>query len=405
MAPDLLESHRLLERAQRVDASFMARPGILSELSPTYDAPTFAERASGAYVWDVDGHRYIDYILGFGSVILGHADVRVTSAVQKELASDLAPTLHKRVQVEVCELLVQTVPNSEMALILRTGSDATDVAVRLARAFTGRRGVLRWGYHGWHDWCAERTQGIAFDHRIVAERFPYGDLSAMSSIMSSRGAHIACIVMMPYEIDVPSPGYLAGVRQLAHRHGALFILDEVRSGFRLALGGAQEYFGVTADLVAVSKAMANGYAISAVVGRRDVMRVVSRLSTSSASFRHTESMAAAISTIGILAEGNTLPRVWLRGRELMEGLTAAANISGLRCAVKGLPPTPFLEFNLGDDTLNRRAAICFTAEALLRGILIHPSHHWFLCAALTSEDVAQTVQALGEALLATAARL
>lgn len=400
-------SAELLDRARRVDASFSGRTGLLpAEVLQGPRRPVFAERARGSRVWDVDGNEYIDLMLGFGSVILGHADARVTAAVSDELVSDLATTFHKPIQVRLCELLVDTIPNAEKVLLLRTGSDATDVAVRLARTYTSRDLALRWGYQGWHDWCAERRTGIPGEVQgRLTERFPYGDLDHLEHIFRERGDRVACIIMMPYEFTAPRAGYLQAVRSLAHRNGALFVLDEVRSGFRLAPGGAQEHFGVDADLVALSKAMANGYTISAVAGRAELMDLVPLLSVSSTFFRHTEAMSAAVATIETIREGGVVPTLWELGARVLKGLDEAVADAGLPARSVGLPPTPFLEFTTGDDELDRQAAWRFTSEALRLGVLVHPSHHWFLCAAMTLDEVDRTVEVLAQALRSTATRL
>jgi len=388
-------SAALLARARRVDASLLARPGVL-RMGPADDGdqvPVFAERAQGPYVWDVDGNRYVDFVLAFGAIVLGHADPVVTAAVGRELALGVSPSLHRPVQVELAELLVSVIPGAEMALLLKTGSDATAAAVRLARAYTGRPHVLRWGYNGWQEWCAPRAAGLSPGVQDHGEPIDYNDLPALERALSRRGGEVACIIMMPLEVELPQPGYLAAARALAHHHGALFVFDEVRSGFRLALGGAQEHFGVRADLVALSKAMANGHPISAVVGRRDVLAAARLVSLSSLFFRSGDGIAAALATIRTIRDGNVIPVLWERGRQLMDGLRQAAARQGVPAEMVGLPPMPFQAFRYPSSRQREAAQRAFYAKAWARGALFHPTHHWFTCAAMSRDDVALAIDA------------
>ncbi|MDQ3821706.1 MAG: aminotransferase class III-fold pyridoxal phosphate-dependent enzyme, partial [Actinomycetota bacterium] len=389
-------SAELLRRARRVDASFLARTGLLpgAELAGA-PYPVFAERASGAYVWDVDGNVYVDYMLGFGSVILGHADPRVAEAVRRELDVDSAPTLNRTTQLELCEFLVGAVPNVDLVLLVRSGSEATAIAVRLARAHTGRPVVLHSGYHGWHDWCAPRRAGLPPGSE-PAMGFRHNDVEALERLLVAHEDRVACVVTIPFETELPEDGYLGAVRDLAHAHGALFVLDEVRTSFRLAIGGAQEYFGVDADLVAMGKALANGFALAAVGGRRDVMELLPELSASSTFFRHTEAMAAACATARALREDAVPEKIRRTGERLLAALETAARDFGLPARVVGHPSMPFVEFDVGDPD-GARCRSRFVAEALARGVLVHPTHHWFVSAAHTEADVDRTADALTEA--------
>ncbi len=365
--------------------------------------PVFADRARGPYLWDVDGNRYVDFVLAFGAVVLGHADPGVTAAVERELGRGVSPSLHRPVQVELAELLVSVIPGAEMALLLKTGSDATAAAVRLARAYTGRPHVLRWGYNGWHEWCAPRPAGLSPGIRDYVDHIGYNDLPALERALSRHDGAVACVIMMPFEVELPRPGFLEAARGLTHHHGALFAFDEVRSGFRLALGGAQEHFGVRADLVALSKAMANGHPISAVVGRRDVLEAARLVSLSSLYFRSGDGMAAALATIRAIRDGNVIEVLWERGRQLMAGLRHAAGRQGVPAEPLGLPPMPFQRFRYASTRQREAAQRVFYAEARARGALFHPTHHWFTCAAMSRDDVALAVDA-AEAAYAAVAR-
>lgn len=389
------ETDALTGRALRSDARAVTRGDILP--GPAGQGtifPRYVSRAQGPYVWDVDGNRYIDYLLGYGPIVLGHADERVDAAVVAELAKGTCTSpLWSPLQVELTELLVSVIPGGELAYLLKTGSDATTAAVRLARIFTGRSKVVRWGYNGWHDWSALDPDGVPPVTWAETFTFRYNDIESLRAIFARHPHEIACVVMMPYELDAPLPGFLQDVREVAHAHGALFVLDEMRSGFRIALGGAQEFFGVRADAATFSKAMSNGYAISAIVGREDVLRCLARTKISSAFYANAPEMAAALTTIAILRDSDALSRVEAAGRRLQEGLRALVAEFGVPAEIVGYPHAPFLRYLVGDAARKAFVETAFYAETTRRGVLFHPSHHWFVSAAHTEDDVDETLAA------------
>ncbi len=372
-----------------MDAWAATRDQILEVDAANLGYPVYFERASGAHVWDVDGNRFIDFNLGYGPVVLGHAEPRVLDAVVRQMAQGTcaSPLWHPR-QVELAELMTEVIPGAEQAYLLRTGSDATTAAVRLARIHTGRDKVLRWGYNGWHDWCAPRPEGVpdptlsSVEHADVhLQRHRIGP----ERLRSTPGRD--CLRDHDvYEYDAPAPGFLNQVKEIANAHGALFILDEMRSGFRIALGGAQEHFGVVGDLSTFSKAMANGYPISAVVGRADVLAHLGRTHMSSTFYGNPAEMAAAITTIGILRETDALARIRRLGETFVDGLTELVRAYEIPAEVVGLPVSPFLIFD-ESDTAGCDRKVRFFTEVVRRGVLLHPNHQWFLSAAHTEEDV------------------
>lgn len=356
--------------------------------------PTYASHARGAYLWDVDGHRYIDYILGYGTVILGHADPRVLEPVVRQLEKGvcLSP-LWSPLQVELAELLSSVIPGAEMAYLMRTGSDATSGAVRLARIYTGRTKVLRWGYNGWHDWSASRSNGVPASTQAETLTFEYNDLASVRSAFQSNPNQIACVIMMPFELEPPLPRFLQDIRDVARENGALFILDEMRSGFRMDLGGAQQYFDVQPDLSTFSKAMSNGYPISAIVGRKDLLRCLGQTHMASTFYTNSAEMAAAKATISILQNPDVLAHVWEMGKMLTDGLHSLIAESGVMAEVVGFPPCPFLRFTVADDNQREALKTAFFAETIKQGILFHPNHHWFVSAAHSKTDIEQTLEA------------
>ncbi|MEU2563148.1 aminotransferase class III-fold pyridoxal phosphate-dependent enzyme [Streptomyces longispororuber] len=394
---DLSASRRLLQRAARVDATQAYSGYVLARDRLVEGAyPLYGERASGAYVWDVDGNRYVDFILAYGTIILGHADPVVSEAVIREIRDGFAITLRKKVQVELAELLVSVVPHAERVFLLKSGSDATSAAVRLSRAHTGRERVIRWGYNGWHDWCATRPAGVPRSAREAVSTFTYNDLASLEREFRRHPGEVACLLMMPFEEVPPADGFLSAAAELARRHGALFVLDEMRSGFRVALGGAQERYQVRADIVTFSKAMANGYPISAVVGREEAMRAVGDVHIGSTFHVNGAEMAGAVATITRLRDSDALKHIEELGAALQRGLAEQIARSGLDAQVLGVPQMPFMRFRHTDDDTRQRMQDAFYTETTRCGVLFHPNHHWYVNAAMTHDDI-ETALAATEA--------
>jgi len=377
----------------RVDPDALAayRGGIL----PTYVCETYGHEARGAHLVDVAGRERVDFTLGFGSVILGHADPRIDQAVARAVAGGVSPTLFSKLQAILCQELVTIAGGrAEQCILLRTGSDATSAAVRLARAFTGRAHVIRCGYNGWHDWSAPRHSGIPPEVRQLTRVVPLNDTVALTSAADELGSgQLAAIVLAPFETEEPSQTFLAELQRIVRTRRAIFILDEIRTGFRLALRGAQEYFGIPADVVVYSKALANGYCISAVLGPADVMACLSEVSLSSLYFRSVDGMAAALATIEILREGETLNMVWERGKQFLDGLDDVCRETGIAAEPIGLAPMPHHRFLHSNPDVRAKAEVAFAASAWNHGCLFHPSHHWFICGATREQDVETAILA------------
>ncbi|CQR59642.1 aspartate aminotransferase family protein [Streptomyces leeuwenhoekii] len=396
-------SMKLLARGRLVDATLSEKDYVIERDRLVDGAyPVYGERARGARVWDADGNEYLDYILAYGTIILGHVDPVVTEAAQREIEEGFSITLRKRTHIELAERLVRIIPGADRVFLLKTGSDATSAAVRLARAYTGRDRVVRWGYNGWHDWAAQRPGGVPATVRTQVDTFRYNDLDSLREVFRRHDGQVACLLLMPFELDSPEPGFLQGAVDLAHEHGALVVFDEMRSGFRVALGGAQELFGVRADLATFSKAMANGWAVSALTGRADVMAMVGRTHISSTFYSNTVAMAAAVATIDRLADGVLLKRIRDLGERLQDGLAALVRRHGVPAEVRGVPQMPFLTFTHPDPVRARLLQDTFFRETTRRGVLLHPTHHWFLCAATTDADLDRTLDVCDEAFRAAA---
>jgi glutamate-1-semialdehyde 2,1-aminomutase len=241
---------------------------------PVGISPLFASKVIGPHLWDVDGNKYIDLVSSLASITLGYNDPGVNKAVSKQLKKAVGMSLPAVLEAEVSELMVELVPSAEMVRFGKNGTDATSAAIRLARAYTGRDHVLVCGYFGWQDWSigsTTRNKGVPDVVSSLTHKFEFNNLNSLSSLFDELDSNVAAVILEPMNVAYPNQGYLEAVKELAHSKGALLIFDETITGFRFSTGGAQELFGVTPDLSTFGKGMANGYPISAVVGRKDVM--------------------------------------------------------------------------------------------------------------------------------------
>lgn len=237
-------------------------------------APKYLQKGKGCRVWDIDGNEYIDYNMAIGPVSLGYAYPAVDEAIRRQLEDGITFSLMHPLEVEVAELIQEFIPNAEAVRFSKTGAEATSAAVRIARAFTGRDRILCCGYHGWHDWYAStlaRNAGIPQAVMDETFTFAYNDIASLKRAMNYD---VAAVILEPVVFEAPEDGFLYQVQDICHKYGSLLIFDEMWSGFRLAEGGAQEYFGVIADLATYSKAVANGMPLSVITGRYDIMQVL-----------------------------------------------------------------------------------------------------------------------------------
>ena len=225
----------------------------------------------------------------------------------------------------------------------------------------------------------------------------YNDLASLERQFAENRDQVACVFMMPFETAAPAPDYLAGVRQLAHDNGALFILDEMRSGFRFAMGGAQEYYGVVPDMATFGKALSNGYAISALAGRSDIMESIHQTHVSSGYAANSAAIAASVACIGKLQQGDILPHIWRLGQGLIDGLNTLARDTGVEAEAVGFAPMPDLVFGYESEDRINAAKRAFYSTAIRAGVLLHPNHHWYVSAAHTDEDLTQTLNICDEA--------
>jgi len=366
--------------------------------------PIFVTHGYAGHIVDVDGNDYIDMLCGYGPIILGYVEPEINQAVVEQLDKGFCFSLVQPVQNELMQRLIELVPSAEMGILVKTGSDATSVAVRVARGYTDRPKILRCGYHGWHDWCVEVTAGVPREVHSLTIEFPYGDLGALERHLEGNKGEVAAIMITPVghplagPVVPPPPGYLEGVRALADRYEVVLIFDEIRTGFRVALGGAQERYGVVPDLTAIGKAMANGYAISACVGKAEIMKVVEKkVFISSTFFPNSLEMVAAMKCIDILERERVPDSLWARGSDFLAELRRIVDRSGVPATVSGIPPMPFLTFDRVDDRYRERRTAFYT-QTIRRGLFIQPYHHWYIAHRHTGADLKAALGAIDESL-------
>jgi len=371
-------------------------------------APVISHGA-GAHVWDVDGNEYIEYGSGLRAVSLGHAHPKVIEAVRRELdrgSNFVRPSI---IELDAAERFLTSVPTAEMVKFAKNGSDATTAAVKLARAVTGRPLVAVCADHAFFsidDWFIARTPmsaGIPGETGELTIGFPYGDLAATEEMLTQHEGQVACLILEAATQHDPPAGYLEGLRDLAHRHGALLIFDEMITGFRLSEAGAQGLYGVTPDLSTFGKALGNGFAVSALAGRRDLMERgglrdsherVFLLSTTHGAETH--ALAAAIATMNVYEEEGISARLHELGDKLAAGVREVAAAAGVQDHVLVRGRASNLVFATLDETLtpSQPYRTLFLRELILGGV-IGPS--FVVSAALTDEDIARTVEVVAGA--------
>jgi glutamate-1-semialdehyde 2,1-aminomutase len=395
-------SGALLERARQVIPGghhLSGRP----LLGPN-DSPLYMEDAKGCRIRDVDGNEYIDYFMAYGPFVLGYADPRVDEAVFEQAARGNLVSLNHPLHVKFAERLVDYFPGADMAIAFKTGSEATTGALRIARRRTGRRRVVRCGYHGWHDWCLPDED---FTPRGLPEQvlsFDANEPETLRELLARFPGEVAAVIVAPEMVRTPSHTLFAELLRETREAGAVFVMDEIKTCFRTSPGSFQEHVGILPDLTTVSKALGNGWPVAAVVGRRDVMQSAAGLHLSATYHGETTGMAAALATLDVLESEDVCGHVWKLGERLIAGLNAAAARHGIPALAYGepLPPMPFLKFVAADEAINEALKATFYSETMKGGVLFHPRHLWFMSNAHSENDI-ETTLGVAEAAFATVA--
>lgn len=396
----------LRNRAQRVIPGGMwGHQNVTNRLPDGY--PQYFTRAEGCRTWDADGREYIDFLCGWGPMILGYGDPDVGSAAARQ--AQLGDTMNgpSPVLIELAELMVETVHHADWAMFSKNGTDATTACLTIARAGTGRRKILiaKGAYHGAIPWCTPSLAGVTEADRAHLIYYDYNDVGSLELAFEQARGDLAAILVSAFKHDVgqeqelPSAAFAQKARMLADEEDAALVVDDVRAGFRLHMGGSWESVGVRADLSAWSKAIANGYALAAVTGSNRFREGATKIFTTGSFWTSSVAMAAAIACIRKLREVDAISHMKLMGQKLRDGLHAQATQHGFTLQQSGPPQMPLILFE-GD--VNRKLGNAFCLEALKRGVYLHPAHTMFLSAAHTSADIDITLAVTDEAFSAVA---
>jgi len=368
--------------------------------------PIFLESGKGCRLTDVDGNEFIDFLCGYGPIILGYRESEVDEAVYKQITEKgFCFSLTQKYQNDLAQKIAELVPSAEMSIFLKTGSDATTASIRIARAHTNKLKVMRCGYHGWHDWCVEMKGGIPKKFYEDVFEFQYNNLTQLEELMAVHGNETAAIIMTPFghpnhqKMQIPQPGFLEGVRDLADKYRAVLIYDEIRTGFRLSLGGAQALYGVHPDISILGKAIANGYPISVVTGKKDVMMAAAeKLFISSTFFPNSEAFIAALKTIEILERDNVLANIWEKGEWFMEKIQEILNKHDVGAELTGIPPMFYITFEKDETGSYKGKRKDFYTQMIRKRFFFTPYHHAYISYRHTEEDLNLALIAIDESL-------
>jgi glutamate-1-semialdehyde 2,1-aminomutase len=410
MSPDpdrFRRSRELFERASAVIPC-----GIYGHTTPAAALPGafpyYAERAAGSRYWDVDGNEYIDYMCGYGPVILGHQHPEVEEAAARHQRNTLCVNHPGAIMVELAEYLVSLVDFSSWAVFGKNGSDMTTWAIQVAREHTRRRKILKveGAYHGMDPWCTPGHAGLLDEDRAHIHDFNWNDPESFDRLLKLYRNDIAGVIMTPFHHPVfqasqmPADGFCPHIEAACRRDGIVLILDDIRAGFRLDLRGSHRCFGFEPDLICFCKAIANGHALSAALGRQELRIAASKVFLTGSYWNSAPAMAAALTCLRILQRDDVVSLLRRSGETLMRGLVELGRKHGYTVTPSGPPAVPFIGF-AEDPSLRRQQRFC--AEVTQRGAFFHPHHNWFMSAAHSTQDLAATLQMADQAFAVLAA--
>jgi glutamate-1-semialdehyde 2,1-aminomutase len=343
-------------------------------------SPLFVDRGKGSKVWDIDGNQYIDLVSGLLPVVLGYQDPDVDKAIKDQLAKGITFSLPTMLETKLAEKLTSLIPCAEMVRFGKNGTDATSAAIRLSRAYTNKEKVIALGYHGWQDWfigSTSRHKGVPKAVRNLTNRVPYNDINALESAFNKAKNNIAAVIMEPMTFDWPEEGYLEKVKRLCEKKGALLVFDEIITGFRFNLGGAQKLLGVTPHLAAFGKGMGNGMPISAIVGRADIMMEMNEIFYSGTFGGEALSIAASIAVINKMQSEPVIEHLWDFGALLKDGIRKKINQYNLQdlIEIKGANPWTMLKFSDYGSLPSAAIRTQYIIDMLENGVLTLGTHN------------------------------
>lgn len=360
--------------------------------------PPFIQRASGCRLWDLDGREFIDFRCALGPIILGYCYPAVDIAVQQQMRDGVLFSMASPIELQAAEAICANVPWLEQIRFMKTGADACSACVRLARAYTGRDHILTSGYHGYHDWFALNwpNPGVPDALRSFVHEISYNDIAAVDRVFEAHGDRLAAAIVEPYDWNEQvGDEFLRHLRQKCDATGTLLIFDEVLTGFRLARGGAQAYFGVTPDLAAFAKAMANGYPVSAFAGKAEFMRQLDHTIITTTYAGETLSLAASIATMQVMRDEPVHEHIFKLGERLRAGFAEIIRETGAPAHAGGLPPAPFIHFD-GESLAAQPHLNRLFAQLFARGIF--PGERWFINYSHQPADIEQALEAVRAAM-------
>jgi glutamate-1-semialdehyde 2,1-aminomutase len=399
-----VRDQKLRARAARVIPGAMWGHQNAARLPPAY--PQYFLRGEGCRIVDVDGREYIDFMCAWGPMILGYGHPAVEAAAARQLKLGDALNGPTERLVELAELMVDTIPHADWAMFQKNGTDATTACVMIARASGCRKILIANGaYHGAVPWCNPYPIGATDGDREHILRYDWNDAASLEAAAAQAGGDLAGVIVSAFRHDLgkphelPSPDFAGAVRALCDRTGAAMIVDDVRAGFRLHIGGSWELVGVRPDLSAWSKAIANGYPLAMVTGNDRFRDAASKIFVTGSFWTGAVAMAAALETIRILKAEDGVGRMLAMGERLRRGLDRQARAHGQKLRQSGPPQMPVMLF---DDDAERKRGWHFCTAALARGVYLHATHTMFLSAAHTEADIDRALEATEEAMNDTA---
>ncbi|MBB3601321.1 glutamate-1-semialdehyde 2,1-aminomutase [Mycolicibacterium sp. BK556] len=389
-APTHPRSDALLHRAEKVIPNAMYGHQDARGLWP--GAPQFVSRTAGSRIWDADGHEYIDLLCSWGPIIHGYQHPRIEEAVDKQRQiCDTAngPSEHF---VALAEKLVHVVEHADWAMFAKNGSDVTTLSLTIARAHTGRATILvaEGAYHGALPWCNPDTTGVLPSDRAGLAYYTYNDLDSVEKLVTEHTGDLAGIIVSPFRHDagfdqeMVDPAFAQGLRRICDEQGAVLILDEVRTGFRMSFGGSWEQYGMRPDLSSWSKAIGNGYPVAAVMGSEPLRESAGSFFVTGTFWFSAVPMVAALASIALLEELDGVSQMFARGNQLVTGLREQAVSYSLPVNITGPVTMPYLSFA---GEAQHQVTLAWAAECAARGVFVHPKHNWFMSTALTPADI------------------
>jgi glutamate-1-semialdehyde aminotransferase len=368
--------------------------------------PIYFDHGKGGSITDIDGNEYLDFLCAYGPIIIGHREEEIDNAAIDQIRKKgFCFSLTQKIQNDLSEKLSKIIKCAETTVFTKTGSDATTLAIRVARGYTGRNKIIRCGYHGWHDWCVEVKGGIPEKLYEDTLEFHYNKIEELEELLKKHGDDTAAIIITPIghplgaQCEYPKEGFLQGVRELADKYSAVLIFDEIRTGFRIHLGGAQTLYNVTPDLATFGKAVANGYAISACVGKQEIMKKIEKeVFVSSTFFPNSIAYAAALKTLEFIEKYNVLEDIKAKGEWFNQKLKEICAGHKVETETSPIPQMPFITFKKNADKTYKAMRQDFYTQLIRRKVFLQPYHHGYICYRHSEADLNYTLKAIDEAL-------